>query len=56
VGSQPNALAITPDGTQAYVTNFASRSVSVIDSQGRVVKTTVTATGRTRSGRTRTRS
>lgn len=31
VGSTPSALAISPDGTRAYVVNSASNSVSVID-------------------------
>ena len=31
VGSGPFGVAITPDGTRAYVANSASNSVSVID-------------------------
>lgn len=31
VGNSPNAIAITPDGTRAYVTNGGSDFVSVID-------------------------
>ncbi|WP_245814084.1 YncE family protein [Rhodococcus marinonascens] len=31
VGADPEGVAITPDGTRAYVTNFDDNSVSVID-------------------------
>ena len=31
VGSQPAGVAITPDGTRAYVANFGSNSVYVIN-------------------------
>ena len=33
VGTCPYGVAITPDGTRAYVTNFCSNSVSVIDTR-----------------------
>ena len=33
VGTDPNAIAITPDGRTAYVANTGSNSVSVIDTQ-----------------------
>lgn len=31
VGPSPDAIAISPDGTRAYVTNYSGNSVSVID-------------------------
>lgn len=31
VGASPDAIAISPDGTRAYVTNYTSNNVSVID-------------------------
>src|SRR5207248_5953943 len=31
VGSQPRAIAVTPNGLYAYVANFGSNSVTVID-------------------------
>ena len=31
VGTYPDAIAITPDGTRAYVTNYTSNSVTPID-------------------------
>ena len=37
VGSFPFALAITPDGTRAYVTNVGDATVSVIDTTSNTV-------------------
>jgi YVTN family beta-propeller protein len=41
VGTNPFAVAITPDGTRAYVTNSADNSVSVIDTASNTVTATV---------------
>ena len=43
VGVQPIGVAITPDGTQAYVTNFHDGTVSVIDTATKMVVATVLA-------------
>jgi YVTN family beta-propeller protein len=43
VGTNPRAVAVTPDGKHAYVTNFGSASVSVIETTGNTVMTTITA-------------
>ncbi len=45
VGVQPNGVSITPDGTEAYVANYGSNSVSVIDILTKTVKTTVSVGG-----------
>jgi YVTN family beta-propeller protein len=42
VGSNPGGIAITPDGERAYVANFESESVSVIDTVSGAVVTTIT--------------
>jgi YVTN family beta-propeller protein len=42
VGVQPNALAIAAQRERAYVTNFGSRSVSVIDTAMPRLETTIT--------------
>ena len=41
VGSNPESVAITPDGARAYVTNFSSATVSVIDTATNTVIDTV---------------
>jgi YVTN family beta-propeller protein len=41
VGTNPAGVAVTPDGTHAYVTNFFSNNVSVIDSANNTVAATV---------------
>ena len=41
VGDSPVGVAITPDGTRAYVTNSRSSSVSVIDTSSNTVVATV---------------
>ncbi len=41
VGTAPLDVAITPDGTHAYVTNFASNNVSVINTTTDTVIATV---------------
>jgi YVTN family beta-propeller protein len=41
VGMNPFGVAITPDGTRAYVTNANSSSVSVIDTASNTVVATV---------------
>jgi YVTN family beta-propeller protein len=41
VGSAPGGIAITPDGKRAYVTNFESESVSVIDTVSGAAVTTI---------------
>ncbi|WP_436843919.1 YncE family protein [Streptomyces sioyaensis] len=45
VGSQPQGIAITPDGTRAYVTSFGAGSVSVINTANNTVLTTITGVG-----------
>jgi YVTN family beta-propeller protein len=39
VGQSPTAVAITPDGTHAYVTNLTDGTVSVIDTASNMVAT-----------------
>ena len=41
VGTYPGAVAITPDGTRAYITNGGSDTVSVIDTATNTVSATV---------------
>lgn len=41
VGSTPWGMAVTPDGTEAYVANNASNSVSVIDTTTNTVASTI---------------
>jgi len=41
VGSYPQAIAVSPDGTRAYVTNMISNNVSVIDTTTNTVTATV---------------
>jgi YVTN family beta-propeller protein len=41
VGDLPVGVAMTPDGTRAYVTNSGSQNVSVIDTANRTVTATV---------------
>ena len=41
VGSTPNGIAVSPDGTKVYVTNFHSVTVSVIDTATNTVTSTV---------------
>jgi outer membrane autotransporter protein len=43
VGSQPFGVAVSPDGTRAYVTNSASNTVSVVDTATNTVVTTFAA-------------
>jgi len=43
-GKNPQGIAITPDGRRAYVTNFVSRNVSVVDTRtDQVVRTIQTS-------------
>src|SRR4029079_16883099 len=41
VGNYPDGVAITSDGTRAYVTNGADNSVSVIDTASNAVLATI---------------
>ncbi|MGW4482113.1 cytochrome D1 domain-containing protein [Rhodococcus triatomae] len=41
VGTFPESVAITPDGTHAYVTNTSSQTVSVIDTATNAVTSTI---------------
>jgi YVTN family beta-propeller protein len=41
VGDEPNGVAVTPDGKHAYVANFESLDVSVIDTATNTVVATV---------------
>jgi YVTN family beta-propeller protein len=41
VGSGPHGVAVNPSGTRAYVANYASSSVSVIDTATNSVVATV---------------
>lgn len=45
VGSTPMGIALTPDGSKAYVTNSASGTVSVIDTATLAVTSTITTGG-----------
>ena len=38
VGSKPRGVAVSPDGTTAYVANFWSHTVSVIDTATNAIK------------------
>lgn len=42
IGSNPTGMAITPDGRELFVTNLASRSVSVISTASNTVRKTIT--------------
>ncbi len=46
VGNDPFGVAITPDGTSAYVANSGSGSMSVIDTTSRTVVATIIVGGR----------
>lgn len=39
VGAEPSGVAVSPDGGTVYVTNFADRSISVIDTTDNSVST-----------------
>ena len=41
VGSDPTGIAVTPDGTKVYVTNWGSTNVSVINTATNTVTATV---------------
>jgi YVTN family beta-propeller protein len=41
VGNEPFGVSVTPDGSKVYVTNFASSTVSVIDTATDTVTTTI---------------
>ncbi|MSW82695.1 MAG: YncE family protein, partial [Actinobacteria bacterium] len=41
VGTNPIYIATTPDGTKAYVSNYSSNSVSVIDIATNLVTATI---------------
>jgi YVTN family beta-propeller protein len=41
VGPQPEAVAITPDGNRAYVTNGLDNTVSIIDTETNTVVATI---------------
>ncbi|MEO8605270.1 MAG: beta-propeller fold lactonase family protein [bacterium] len=41
VGSEPDGIAVSPDGSRVYVSNFASDSVSVIDTASDTVVATI---------------
>jgi YVTN family beta-propeller protein len=45
VGTTPFGVAVSPDGSTAYVTNVNSNSVSVIDTASNTVRTTIAAVG-----------
>ena len=45
VGTFPFAVAVTPDGTHAYVTNEFSNNVSVIDTATNTVEAATLAVG-----------
>ena len=42
VGDNPKGVAITPDGTKAYVTNLDYHTVSVINTATNTVSATIT--------------
>ncbi|MGH7963571.1 MAG: beta-propeller fold lactonase family protein [Candidatus Binatia bacterium] len=42
VGQEPQAIAITPDGLRAYVTNFADDTVSILNLTTNTVEATIT--------------
>ncbi|MFM8602095.1 MAG: fibronectin type III domain-containing protein [Actinomycetota bacterium] len=42
VGSTPRSVAVTPDGTKAYVANYSSNTVSVINTATNTVTATIT--------------
>jgi len=46
VGSAPDSVAVTPNGTYAYVTNEGGNSVSVISTASNTVTTTITVGAR----------
>ncbi|MGB8897904.1 MAG: hypothetical protein WCC90_01010 [Methylocella sp.] len=41
VGLKPSGIAVTPDGTQVYVTNSSGGTVSVIDTSTNTVAATI---------------
>jgi YVTN family beta-propeller protein len=41
VGTYPEAVAVSPDGTRAYVTNNSANTVSVIDTATNTVTTNI---------------
>jgi len=45
VGNAPQNVAVTPDGSKAYVTNFYDNTVSVIDRATDTVSTTIPVFG-----------
>jgi YVTN family beta-propeller protein len=45
VRSEPNAIVITPDGTEAYVANFNANAVSIIDTATNAVRSVTVAAG-----------
>jgi DNA-binding beta-propeller fold protein YncE len=45
VGANPIGVAFTPDGTQAYVTNFHDGTVSVINTATKTVQTFPSGSG-----------
>ena len=44
VGTQPIEVALTPDGATAYISNFQSNNVSVIDTTTNTVTATINVT------------
>ena len=46
VGATPAGVAVSPDGTRAYVTNYGSDTVSVIDTATNTVTATITVGSR----------
>ena len=45
VGTSPDGVAVSPDGTTAYVTNIGSNNVSVINTTTNTVTSTITGLG-----------
>jgi YVTN family beta-propeller protein len=45
VGNRPQGLAVTPNGKEVYVANSGSNSVSVIETVGNTVATTIPGVG-----------